>query len=410
MKYLVRTALAVTTVAAALAACGGGGGNSGETKVRISAVKVVGASLADSGTYGYKFTVQSSSGTAYQVYSERIASTYGLGLCAHFIFTGSGYNTAAECNNYAVAGAAINYGSFTDTNADTVDDTFTAKPGEPSSQLLQLTAMGLAGFASGDLLIVGEGSSNDAATLTTAYLTDAQTQGTLNTNLFVQVLSSLNDASVTSALGTSGAAAGGVRYMQVLANQLVDSINTNALAKGATRVAVLNTLDVTRTPRFQAVLAGIAAGPGGQTAADQVQALVRAWINAYNTALNTAVASYAGKIVVVDAYQGFNDELDNLAQYGLTNKTATVCDQTYQNSISGTPTQATAGSTSLNSQTVLGTCVDTTASAMTPSESAINGTNWWKTYLFADNFHPTPYGHQLLAQLVAKRLTEAGWL
>jgi outer membrane lipase/esterase len=407
MKYLVRTALAVTTVAAALAACGGGGGNSGETKVRISAVKVVGASLADSGTYGYKFTVQSSSGTAYQVYSERIASTYGLGLCAHFIFTGSGYNTDAECNNYAVAGAAINYGSFTDTNADTVDDTFTAKPGEPSSQLLQLTAMGQAGFGSGDLLIVGEGSSNDAATLTTAYLTDAQTQG--NTTLFAQVLSSLNDATVTSALGTGNPVTAGSAYMAALANQLVDSINTNALANGATRVAVLNTLDVTRTPRFQAVLAGIAAGPGGQTAADQVQALVRAWINAYNTALNTAVASYAGKIVVVDAYQGFNDELDNLAQYGLTNKTATVCDQTYQNSISGTPTLATAGDTSLNSQTVLGTCVDTTASAMTPSESA-TGTNWWKTYLFADNFHPTPYGHQLLAQRVAKRLTEAGWL
>jgi len=52
-------------------------------------------------------------------------------------------------------------------------------------------------------------------------------------------------------------------------------------------------------------------------------------------------------------------------------------------------------------------CTDAYASSMT---SHAGGADWWKTYLFADNFHPTPYGHQLLAQLVAKRLTEAGWL
>ena len=42
--------------AALLSACGGGGSDDADTK--ITTVKVMGDSLADSGTFGYKFTVQ----------------------------------------------------------------------------------------------------------------------------------------------------------------------------------------------------------------------------------------------------------------------------------------------------------------------------------------------------------------
>jgi outer membrane lipase/esterase len=31
-------------------------------------------------------------------------------------------------------------------------------------------------------------------------------------------------------------------------------------------------------------------------------------------------------------------------------------------------------------------------------------------YLFADDVHPTPFGYQLLARLVLKRMVEAQWL
>jgi outer membrane lipase/esterase len=31
-------------------------------------------------------------------------------------------------------------------------------------------------------------------------------------------------------------------------------------------------------------------------------------------------------------------------------------------------------------------------------------------YQFADDVHPTPYGHQLLAQFAASELAKAGWL
>ena len=35
---------------------------------------------------------------------------------------------------------------------------------------------------------------------------------------------------------------------------------------------------------------------------------------------------------------------------------------------------------------------------------------WWKTYSFSDGFHPTPKGHELMAQSVARAMSKAGWL
>jgi len=411
-----RHTLAALVAACLLAACGGGG-NSGETKLTPVGLKVVGASLADSGTFGLKFTVQSASGTPYAVYTERVAAAYGLSLCAHYRSTNGGvsYTTNDACFNHAVAGAAINFGLMTDSSsdADTVNDTFTPLASVPSNMLYQLSELSARGLSSGDVLIVGEGSSNDAAQLITAYLTDAQTAGTLNTTLFRQVITSLmQDGGATAGAGvlaTDGGAAAGVAYMSKLAQTLVASIKTQALDKGVQRVVVLNTLDVTRTPKLQAVLGSLNA-----TQAAQLQALFRAWVQAYNSALNTAVAEQGGKVVVVDLYAAFNDQLDNPAQYGLTNVTSTVCFETV-NAAGATKTNSvvapgTIGLTDTDvSVSVAQTCNDAFASSITPTQNA-TGADWWKTYAFSDSFHPTPYGHQLLAQLVNKRLAEAGWL
>ena len=403
MKRFMIAALAAASL---LAACGGGdSGTNG-----VTAVKVVGASLADSGTFGFKFTVQPGPGRpAYQVYPERVASAYGLpALCAAYQSTGpTTFAVASGCTNHAVAGAGINFGRFSDANSDTVDDTFTALPTVPWSQLFQLEALGAQGFAWGDLLIVGEGSANDTATLVTAYLTDAQTAGTLNTTLFRQVITALmNDGGTVAGAGVlavDGGLAAGTTYMQQLARTLVASVRTNAIQQGARRVLILNTLDVTRTPRFEAILAGM-----GETQATNVRNLVRAWINAYNTALVNESRQLQGRVEVFDFYSVFNTQLANPSQYGLTNLAQTVCDETYAASSSYTPSLATAGNTSLNDGPVRTSCTDTYASSITPSVGT--GTTWWTTYLFADNFHPTPRGHELLGTEVNQRLRQLGWL
>jgi len=376
--------MAAIAAASLLSACGGGG-NSGDTKSDITSVKVVGASLADSGTFGYKFTVQSAGSTPYKVYTERLAATFGVsGFCNAYSSSDMvNYATNSGCTNYAVAGARVNY---TVTSGSSV----TAYDSLKLSQIQQLVDAGNAGFTSKDLLVVGEASANDMATVLSALS---------NPTEFAGIMSTLLDSStLTAALADTTGATAGVLYFQALADKLVNAVVTNAINKGAQHVAILNILDVTRTPRFQAVLAGLSS-----TDAAGLKQLATAWINAYNTRLAPNVASYAGKMVVVDFYSSFNDEMDSPAQYGLSNVSHTVCDEVVTGG-------ASPGATALSTPSTVVACNDAAASAITPSAGADGTTTWWQKYLYADNFHPTPYGHQLLAQMVAKRLTEAGWL
>lgn len=386
MKNHILAALA----AAALAACGGGG-NDGSTKTNVASVKAVGASLADSGTFNNrKFTVQpGTTGTTYAVYTERIAATYNRPLCnAYSTTTGASFTANAGCTNFAVAGARLNY----TTSAGAVDET------SPLSGVKQLTDAGTAGYGADDLLIVGELSANDTAAFVEAYL-GAQT----NPAAFQALLLTLLPPATVAANSTNVPLLGTL-YMQALATKMTTTVKAQAIDKGARRVAILNTLDVTRTPRFVGVIAQLTAAVGATQAA-QVQALIRSWIGAYNTQLDTNVAALGSGVVVVDFFTNFNNEMNDPVQYGLNDVTGTVCDQVVN--AQGTKQPAVV---SLSTPSVMGACTDVNASALTPSQGADGTSNWWKKYLYADNFHPTPYGHQLLGQMVAKRLTEAGWL
>jgi phospholipase/lecithinase/hemolysin len=202
------------------------------------------------------------------------------------------------------------------------------------------------------------------------------------------------------ASGQAGLAQVGGAYMVALADKFYGSIKTNALDKGAERILVLNTPGITNTPRFQMVLGGIAAAYGGGAtgagARAQSEALFKSWVEAFNSRLATLVANDK-RIVLVDFYTAFNDQIANPAQYGLTNVTTPACPITGMGS-DGLPLY--------NFQT----CTAAALSAMTPPAGATGGSNWWQTYAFSDGFHPTPLGYQLMSQLVAKSLATAGWL
>ena len=165
-------------------------------------------------------------------------------------------------------------------------------------------------------------------------------------------------------------------------------------------MAVLNMPGITNTPRFQMVLASISAayggGTAGATARGQSEALFKSWVETFNARLATKVAGDS-RVVLVDFYTAFNDQIAHPEQYGLTNVTTPACPATGRGS-DGLPTY--------NFQT----CTATALSAMTPPAGATGGANWWQTYAFSDGFHPTPYGYQLLSQLVSKSLATAGWL
>ena len=229
-------------------------------------------------------------------------------------------------------------------------------------------------------------------------LADPYLRHVLGFSLGQALLSTLLPAATVNA-GLAGGATGqaqvGGAYMVALADKFHDAIEANALSKGAQRVAVLNMPAIDKTPRLQQVLGGITATAGAAASA-QVQGLLKAWLEAFNAQLDKRFAGNS-KVVVVDFYTSFNDQVANPAQFGLTNAKNTVCPITGQ------------GADGLPSYT-FPTCTAAALSAQTPPAGATGGADWWKTYAFSDSFHPTPYGHQLVSQLVSRSLARAGWL
>jgi phospholipase/lecithinase/hemolysin len=379
-------AVAAACAAALLVSCGGGGGDT-TTRAQVGSLKVAGDSLADVGTFGYKFTVQ---GSASLIYPERVAQSFGLGTgCSFFKFTGTTFipNPTAGCTNFAVGGGVINGPGSGLTASD------------PRNLNVQLSAAVAGGnYAATDLLLV-DGGGNDAATLVGAYL-KAATDGGAS---YLAVLGTqLTPAQVAAAAagGAAGLATAGSTYMTALADTYYGLIKSLALDKGAQRVAVLNMPGITNTPRFQTVLDSIAAanggGTAGATARAQSEALFKGWVVAFNTQLATRASGNAA-VAVVDFYTSFNDQVANPAQFTLTNVKTPACPITGVGS-DGLPTYT------------FPTCTDAALSAQTPPAGATGGANWWRSYAFSDSFHPTPYGHQLLAQLISRTLATAGWL
>ena len=177
--------------------------------------------------------------------------------------------------------------------------------------------------------------------------------------------------------------------MQKLADTFVADITTHALNNGADRVAVLNMPDITLTPRFRAVLAGVAAQAGAPASA-QLQGAIQQWIGAFNQQLKTRTATEK-RIVVIDFFNEFTQQVAKPASFGLVNATEAVCPVTGTDS-SGLPSYT------------FPLCTNTALNAL-PGKTA----NWWSNYMFSDGFHPTPFAHTLLAQSVMRSLDQAGW-
>jgi phospholipase/lecithinase/hemolysin len=355
-------------------------------------VVVAGDSLADVGTFGFKFTVQNaaSPSTGFPIYPQIIAQNFGIeNQCNFYRFTGTTFvqNPTAGCTNYAIgAGRVVNPASQ-------------GGAAGPQSIPLQLaTAATVAGGAwtATDLIVV-DGGGNDAADLVGAYLGAAG--GGAGLAAYQQfLLQQIDPATLGATLSqpNGGALAAGL-YMQKVADTYYNAIKASTLDKGATHVAVLNAPDITLTPRFRAVLGGVAqasgGGSAGATAAASLQGAIQQWIGAFNTQLKTRVGGDA-RIALVDFYADFSDEVANPAAYGLTNATAAACPVTGTDS-SGLPAYT------------FPTCTSAALDAAPPTGAAAG---WWQTWAFSDGFHPTPFGHRLLAASISRALARAGWL
>lgn len=385
--FLNRIAAASAALLGSLLVAGCGGGATADTtpKISISSVKVFGDSIQDSGTFGYKFTVQSADNL---IYAERIAANYGQTLCNFYVFTGTTFaaNSKAGCTNFSIGGGRITY-----TGAG-------AGPTNPLNVGVQMaTYASLASYAATDLVII-DGGGNDSADLVGAYLTIPKDRAASYSALLGTLLTPTQIGTALAG-GATTTAQIGATYMTALADKFYASIKASVLDKGATHVVVMNIPDITFTPRFQMVLDSIAAASGGGTAGAtaraQSQALFQSWMAAYNAQLAAKIAS-DDRVVLIDFYKAFQDQVATPAQFGLTNVATPACP------IAGV------GGDGLPTYN-FPACTATALSAAPPA-GVSGGADWWKSYAFSDSFHPTPYGHQLTQQLIAKALATKGWL
>jgi outer membrane lipase/esterase len=378
---------AIVAAVALLAGCGGGDDAAGP-KVAISRVVVAGDSLADVGVFGPKFTVQNSADPAngFPVFPQIVAQNFGVNSqCNFFVFTGTTFvpNTRAGCTNFAIGAGRIQNPANQGGAAG------------PQSIPLQLAtaAQAVGGtYAATDLVLV-DGGGNDSGDLLAAFLGAAS--GPAGVAAYQAFLAQqLDPATIAATLPQpNGAALAAVLYMRKLADTYYTSVKVNALDKGATHVAVLDVPDITLTPRIQAVLAQVAqangGGAAGASAAANVQAVVRQWTDAFNAELRTQVGSDA-RVAVVPFNADFTEEVTHPVDFALSNVTTPAC--------------AVVG------VVAFGDPSPCTSAALDANAPAGLAPGWWQSFAFSDGFHPTPFGHRLLASSVSRALARAGWL
>lgn len=386
-------AAVAASCAVVLAGCGGASDGSNTTPKTVApSVKVFGDSVMDSGTFGFKFTIQSADkANPFLIFPEIVAANFGVPkLCPFFNFTGTTFAPNTSCTNYAVAGARVNnLVNSTPGSAGNVS---------PLSVPYQM-AVGAATLASTDVVII-DGGGNDIAELTGAYL-GANTPAGIAT--YMSALGTvLPPATVASIIGASptatslGTAAGA--YAQALGQTLAASVKANVVAKGVAKVVVINAPDVTTSPRFQAVLAAVAAA-GGTAQRDAVQGAVRAWTQAFNAGLATGLAGT--NVQIWDFYTEGAKITTTPAQFGITNISTPACPK-----VAGGISSV--GLAALDFPQTVAACNSASMSANIPVGET--SANWWKSYAFSDQFHFSPTMNQLIAQSINLQLARAGWL
>jgi len=373
MKRITTTKSVVAALSlasmAVLTACGGGNSGESQPSKTSTTVRVYGDSLADSGTFGFKATVQVAGN---YIFPERIAMQFGQTLCPYYVPSTTAadvYTPKTSCTNYAIAGGVLNKASLPNPTTNRKDI------------IAQLTD-GSANAIGGTDLVIIDGGGNDAANLVGAFLAAQQgsTTGLINllsTMLTPTQMGALNPANPTTLFNA------GNQYMTALADKFYDAVKANLLDKGANRVLYANIPDITLTPRFQMVLASIGQSQGVATQ-QALQAVFQGWVAAFNAEFATKAAAEA-RIAIVDIYSNFQDEVANPSVYALSNVKDPSCPITGQGS-DGLPTYDF------------------------PSCTAAAAASDWQTRLFSDGFHPTPYGHQLASQLISRTLAQKGWL
>lgn len=340
--------------AAILAGCGGGGAGDQSTKVKFSAQVSFGDSLSDIGTYSVG-TVKALGGGEYTInsasgknWTQLMAAQFGL---------------SAPCpaqtglDGLASQGFSVPVTNFPTCTGYGQGGARVTNPVGPGNKLL-----------GGANAVLGQ--------LTVPIVTQIQNHlashgGAFKGDEIVFVLAGGNDVFIQLAtVGAGGDPTASVVAMGTAGGELAAYVKNLIVGKGAKYVTVVNLPDVTKTP-FALSLSTASQG------------LIGNMVTTFNAQLKAGLAGTEANVLYVDAYTTSGDEAAHPAAYGLTNTTLPACDLT--------PAKNPLGSSLVcNATNLIPGVVD--------------------HYQYADSVHPTPFGYQLLAQLVSTEMAKKGWL
>jgi len=355
---------------ASLAACGGGSDTpvatppapatntpAPDSRLAIDAITVFGDSLSDVGTYAVatgdpdnpgKFTVNPG-----KVWVEDIADHYGLALrparsltldkdASYGATTEVGTATDLGGNGYAEGGARV--------------AALPSESGIGNNQLVAPVASQVTRYldthervgAHELVLIDGGGNDSYAQFSALCWGTDDNQRGAGNTT------DAIADAQIEQA-----------------AHAQVDNVK-RLLARGAPLVLVASAADWSSNPFGRVYLSDAYQATGCYTPVPAAR--ITAWTARFNSILRDGLAGVQGALYF-ETDSAFADAIANPQAYGLVNVDTPAC------------TNETPGASA----------AFCTAATLAAPDAA-------QTYLWSDNFHPTPRGHAILAQHVLDAL------
>lgn len=381
-------------IAAALAGCGGGNTtapslssvtsvNSASTAPStpptggFTAMVVFGDSLSDNGAYtpaamsaysnaGFTGTLPYVMGGQFTVnpgpiWVTDVATSLGLSLSPNVVGYGGTYITSswtpsaspvycpfANCTDFAEGGSMISNASGIGHGSGALTI--------PVTQQLQNYLTQFSRFNSGQLVTMLAGNNDIFTALATVQ------------------------AEVGSGVTQTVAVAQAQATVAGAADQLAGVAKT-ILADGASYEVVYTLPDSSVTPFGQSLT-------GGSTCDNRNAStpcyLLSNLVQVFNQRLIDDLQGSGVKML--DGYALLGDEVANPAKYGLTNASSMWCDPT------------------LTSNTSL------VCNANTPNTTAGASTSNLGTWLFADDVHPTPAGHQIIASATLAAMRGFGWI
>ena len=363
----IRWKLAALAAAAIVAACGGETADGPSNKVGINAMVSFGDSLSDIGSYNVgsiaglgqatggagRFTVNATTGG--QIWTERIAALLPVPTtCPAQTGLSPSPQTGLTGAPFTAKSGCFNYaqGGSRVTSPYGVNSYLFQAP--PFNQI-NLGAM-----------------TKPVKDQMSAHLTASG--GSYTGKELVTVLAGANDVFMELATVAAGAQTpqAAVTNVATAGAELGAYIKSLVVAKGAKQVLVIN-------------MPYVAGTPFGMSLDAQTRGLVDAMTTAFNAQLAAQLTGVSG-VVLGDLYSEFKAMVTDPAQYALTNVSTPVCGP---NALSNPPSKP-------------GTSLVCNASNVIKGDISHYG--------FADDVHPTPYGHQLVSQFASKLMAQAGWL